>query len=586
MFSQIVKAAAKAPVKSTFNVTRAMSTGARDVFLGQEARDKMRIGVNILADAVECTLGPAGRNVCIGSSFGAPKITKDGVSVARAIDLACPMKNLGAQLIKSVAQKTNDLAGDGTTTSTVLARAIFNEGSKAIAAGMNPTEIRIGIMAATEAVVEAINKQSRKVQSKGEIAQVATISANGDVAIGKLLADAMEFVGKDGVITVQEGKTVHDELEVVEGLKFDRGFISPYFITNTKNQKVEYEAPFLLLVDGKITNLNDLLPIFEAVAKAGRPFVIVAEDVEGDALAALILNKLRGSARVAAIKAPGFGDNRKKTLQDIAVLTGGQVVCEETGMRLSEVGTEVLGSCKKITISKDDTIILDGAGGKNDIEARCGEIRSAIASCTSEYEREKYQERLAKLSGGVAVIKVGGVSEVEVGEKKDRIDDALNATRAAVEEGIVPGGGCALLYASQTLDAVRNSMVNSDQQTGVDIVRHALAVPAKAIVKNAGIDGGLVIGKLLDEANGDAMCTLGVDFRVGLGSSKKYKIVDMFEAGIVDPAKVVRCALTDAAGVASLMTTTEAIIVDAPKPAGSGMPAPPANPMGGMGGMF
>jgi chaperonin GroEL len=540
-------------------------------------------GVNRLADAVQTTLGPRGRNVAIEQVYGGPKITKDGVTVAKSIEFADRYQNMGAQLVRQVASKTNDKAGDGTTTATVLARAIYVEGVKAVAAGMNPMDIRKGITAAVEDVLATLKKQTRPVKVKEEIAQVATISANGDREMGELIAAAMDRVGKEGVITVQEGKTLHDELDVVEGLRIDRGFISPYFVNNRKTQRVEYENALLLLVEGKVTNVQDILPILEEVVQGGRPLIIMAEDIEGEALAALLLNFIRGSARLAAVKAPGFGDNRKKMLQDIAVLTGATVVSEDMGMKLNEARSDVLGSCAKINISKDETIVLDGAGQKAAIEARCEELRAALAEPSlSDYEREKLQERLAKLSGGVAVIKVGGVSEVEVGEKKDRLDDALNATRAAIEEGIVPGGGSALLYATQKLGAVRSAMVNYDQKVGVDIIQRALQVPSKSIVNNAGLDGAVVIGKLLDLSAGDIMSTNGIDFRVG-DSDDKYKIVDMFEAGIIDPTKVVRCALTDASGVASLMTTTEAVIVDAPKPPAPAMAAAPQ--MGGMGGM-
>ncbi len=560
---------------------RGFSSNAKDIKFGVEARAAMLEGVNRLADAVQTTLGPRGRNVAIEQSYGGPKITKDGVSVAKAIEFADRYQNMGAQLVRQVAQKTNDEAGDGTTTATVLARAIFNEGVKAVAAGMNPMDIRRGINAAVEDVLATLKKQTRQVKKKEEIAQVATISANGDKDIGTLIATAMERVGREGVITVQDGKTLVDELEVVEGLKFERGYISPYFVTNPKTQKCEYENPLILLVESKISTLNQFVPILEQAFQSGRPLIVIAEDVEGEPLATLVLNKLRGSARVCAIKSPGFGDNRKKVLQDIAVLTGAQVISEEAGMKLEEATLEQLGTCKKISISKDETIILDGKGNPSEIQQRVDELRQAVADTTSEYEREKLQERLAKLSGGVAVIKVGGASEVDVGEKKDRVDDALNATRAAVEEGIVPGGGSALLYATQNLAALAKTMQNYDQQVGVEIIARALQVPAKSIVNNAGLEGAVVIGKLLDEAKGDLLSTKGIDFRVPLGSVDKYKVVDMFEAGIVDPTKVVRCALVDASSVASLMTTTEAVIVEAPKPAA----APAAPPMGGMGGM-
>jgi len=543
----------------------------------------MLVGVNKLADAVQVTLGPKGRNVVIDQAFGGPKITKDGVTVAKSIDFADKHENLGAQLVKSVASKANDSAGDGTTTATILTRAIYNEGVKAVAAGMNPMDVRRGIQAATDAVLNEIKANSVPINTKEQIAQVATISANSDASIGNLLADAMEKVGKEGVITVHDGKTLADELTVVEGMKFDRGYISPYFITNSKTQKVEYENPLILIHDGKISNIKDLLPVFEACAKKKAPLIIIAEDLDGDALATVVLNRLRAGVQVAAVKAPGFGDNRKAILQDLAVLTGGEVVSKEFDLSLEDVQLNQLGSCKSITISKDETVVLDGYGSIAAIEDRCELIRSNIARTTSEYEKEKLQERLAKLSGGVAMIKVGGSSEVEVGEKKDRVDDALNATRAAVEEGIVPGGGSALLYASQILDGAAvgtdiggSIIVNTDQLVGVDIVKRAIRAPAMTIVNNAGGSGEVVVGKLLEQAAGNTKATWGFN-----SSTDEY--VDLVEAGIIDPTKVVRTALVDASGVASLMTTTEAMIVDAPKPAGEA--APPMGGMGGMGGM-
>eukprot|EP00461_Guttulinopsis_vulgaris_P000478 UN00478 len=558
---------------------------SKEIKFGDEARQLMLKGVNQLADAVQVTLGPRGRTVCIQSTYGAPKITKDGVSVAKAIDFPDPYMNIGAQLIKSVAQKTNDLAGDGTTTSTVLARAMYVHGTQAVAAGFNPTDLRRGMDAAIEHVVQILKKQSRPVQRKEEVEQVATISANGDVAVGKLIAAAMERVGKEGVITVQEGKSINDELEVIEGMRLDRGYLSPYFITNPKTQKVEYENPLILIVNGKINSINDLIPTFECAVKAGRPFIVIAEDVEGEAIAALVLNKLRGTARVAALKAPGFGENRKKTLQDIAIATGATVVDPELEMQLSEMGPEVFGSAKKIIIGKDDTVIMDGAGQPTEIEARCEELRQLIAQTESQYESEKMQERLAKLTSGVAVIKVASESEAAMSEKKDRVDDALNSVKNAVQEGILPGGGVALLYASQTLHTVREKMGNRDQQVGVDIVEKALQVPARAIVDNAGLSGELVVGKLLDQAQGDIMNTQTIDFRVGLDEpTQKYKVVDAFDAGIVDASTTVQNSLRNAGSVASVLITSEAVITEIPKPQSG---APQGGPMGGgMGGMF
>lgn len=532
----------------------------------------MLAGVNKLADAVQVTLGPKGRNVIIDQMYGAPKITKDGVTVARAIEFTDRFENMGAALVRSVASKTNDVAGDGTTTATILTRAFFAEGCRAVAAGMNPMDVRRGITSAVDHVLEQLKHASRPISSKDEVAQVATISANGDVAVGALIANAMEKVGREGVITVQEGKTLVDELEIVEGMRFDRGYISPYFINSPKTQKVEFERPYILLFDGKISSVQSLIPIVEAVFKTGQPLCIIAEDVDSDALTLLVLNKLRANAKVCAVKAPGFGDNRKATLQDLAVLTGGQLISEEVGLKLENVTLDHLGQCGKMTVSKDDTIMLDGKGDKAALDERCNLLRESAEETTSAYEKEKLQERLAKLSGGVAVIKVGGASEVEVGEKKDRFDDALNATRAAVEEGIVPGGGMALLYATQGLSNVK--VDNQDQTVGVELVRRALQVPAKSIIDNAGMSGAVVIGKLLEEAAGNAKATRGMNAATG-------QYVDMIEAGIIDPTKVVRTALTDASGVASLLTTTEAMIVDLPMKESD---APGAHGMtGGMG---
>jgi chaperonin GroEL len=531
---------------------RAMATG-KEIRFGVEARSAMLAGVDKLADAVQTTLGPKGRNVVIEKAYGAPHITKDGVTVAKAIDFSDRHMNLGAQLIKQVASTANDAAGDGTTTATVLARALFREGCKSVAAGMNPMDLRRGINLAVEKVIETLRASKKSISSKSEIEQVATISANGEKAIGQLIADAMEKVGKEGVITVADGRTVHDELEVVEGMKFDRGFISPYFISNVKTQKCELENAYVLVFEKKISSLAPLIPLLELTMKEARPLLIIAEDVEGEALGALVINKLRSGLKVCAVKAPGFGDNRKAILQDIAIVTGGQLISEDLNMKLEEVTTAQLGQAKKIAVSKDDTIILDGMGAKADIEERCTLLRTQTSEATSEYEKEKIQERLAKLSGGVAVIKVGGASEVEVAEKKDRITDALNATRAAVEEGILPGGGTALLYASQVLDNLETK--DFDQSVGVKIVRNAIRVPCMSIANNAGLDGAVVVGKLLDHAKGNANSSYGMNAATG-------EYMDMYAAGIVDPFKVVRTSLADAASVASLMTTTEAAIVD------------------------
>mmetsp|Transcript_6353 Transcript_6353/g.10577 ORF Transcript_6353/g.10577 Transcript_6353/m.10577 type:complete len:569 (-) Transcript_6353:418-2124(-) len=561
---------ASAPLRTT---VRHMASG-KDVRFGNEARALMLQGVDKLADAVQVTLGPKGRNAVIDQAYGAPKITKDGVTVAKAIEFKDRYQNLGAQLVRQVASKTNDIAGDGTTTSTVLCRAIFAEGCKAVAAGMNPMDLRRGINLAVDTVLEDLKSRTKMISTKDEIRDVATISANSDVSIGEMIANAMERVGKEGVITVQDGKTMSDELEVVEGMKFDRGFISPYFISSPKTQRVEFENPLILLVEKKVSSLQSMLPLLEQVVKTQKPLVIIAEDVDGEALATLVVNKLRGGMNVAAVKAPGFGDNRKATLQDMAVLTGGQVIAEDTGMKLETADFGVLGSCKKITISKDDTIMLDGAGETEAIEERCELLRETIADTTSEYEKEKLQERLAKLSGGVAVLKVGGATETEVNEKKDRVTDALNATRAAVEEGIVAGGGTALLYATKKLRALE--CANFDQKHGVDIMTQALISPCKTIAANAGAEGAVIVGKLLESDD----TNYGYNAQAG-------EFCDMVAAGIIDPTKVVRTALVDAASVASLMTTTECMIVDVPddKPA-----APPGGGdmggMGGMGGMF
>lgn len=542
---------------------------SKEIKFGVEGRAAMLKGVDLLADAVQVTLGPKGRNVIIAQPYGAPKITKDGVTVAKSIDLEDPFEDMGAQLIKSVASKTNDAAGDGTTTATVLARAVYTEGCKAVAAGMNPLDLRRGIQLAVDSVISSLESISKPITSKEEISQVGTISANADVEIGNLISDAMERVGKEGVITVQDGKTLENELEVVEGMKFDRGFISPYFITDTKAQTCELENPLILLVEKKVSSIQQIIPLLEKVIKAQSSLLIIAEDVESEAMATLVVNKLRAGIKVCAVKAPGFGDNRKATMQDLAVLTGGTVISEEMGMKLEEVEPHHLGSCKKVTITKNDTVVLDGAGETADIGERCELIRSGIETTKSDYEREKLQERLAKLSGGVAVIKVGGASEVEVNEKKDRVVDALNATRAAVEEGIVPGGGKALLYCSTKLKEVAaTKAVNLDQRIGVEIIERALRAPLATIVNNAGEEGAVVVGELIKE---------GIPVERGY-NAQTGEYCDMFEAGIIDPSKVTRTGIVDAASVAGLLTTSEAMIVDKPveggalPPMGGGMP--------------
>lgn len=541
---------------------------AKDIRFGVEARALMLKGVEELADAVKVTMGPKGRNVVIEQSWGAPKVTKDGVTVAKSIEFKDRVKNIGASLVKQVANATNDVAGDGTTCATVLTRAIFTEGCKSVAAGMNSMDLRRGITMAVDAVVTNLKSRARMISTSEEIAQVGTISANGEREIGELIAKAMEKVGKEGVITIQDGKTLFNELEVVEGMKLDRGYISPYFITNQKTQKCELDDPLILIHEKKISSINSIVKVLELALKRQRPLLIVSEDVESDALATLILNKLRAGIKVCAVKAPGFGENRKSNLQDLAVLTGGQVITEELGMNLDDVELDMLGSCKKVTISKDDTVILDGSGEKKSIEERTDQIRSAIELSTSDYDKEKLQERLAKLSGGVAVLKIGGASEAEVGEKKDRVTDALNATKAAVEEGIVPGGGVALLYAAKELDKLPTA--NFDQKIGVQIIQNALKTPVFTIASNAGVEGAVVVGKLLESDNPD----LGYD-------AAKGEYVDMVKAGIIDPLKVIRTALVDAASVSSLMTTTEAIVVEQPKDE----KAAPAMGGGGMGDM-
>jgi len=551
---------------SAIGATRCMS---KEIKFGVDGRAAMLNGVNLLADAVQVTLGPKGRNAIIAQPYGSPKITKDGVTVAKSIDLECPYENMGAQLVKSVASKTNDVAGDGTTTATVLARAVYAEGCKAVAAGMNPLDLRRGIQSAVASVTANLEKISKPITSKEEVMQVGTISANADTEIGQLIADAMERVGKEGVITVQDGKTLENELEVVEGMKFDRGYISPYFITDAKTQTVELENPLILLVEKKVSSLQQLVPLLESTIKSQSSLLIVAEDVESEALATLVVNKLRAGIKVCAVKAPGFGDNRKATMQDLAILTGGTVISTDTGMKLEEVTVEHLGRCKKLTVTKNDTVVLDGGGEKAAIEERCELISHSIENTKSDYEKEKLQERLAKLSGGVAVIKVGGASEVEVTEKKDRVVDALNATRAAVQEGIVPGGGKALLHCSTLLDEVAAAAPNMDQRIGVEIIQRALRAPISTIAKNAGEEGAVIVGELTKK---DVPVALGFDAQHGT-------YVDMFEAGIIDPTKVTRTGLVDAASVAGLLTTSEAMIVDKPMAEG----APPGMP-GGMGG--
>ena len=544
---------------------------AKIVQFNTDARDKMLRGVNVLANAVKVTLGPKGRNVVIQKSFGAPRSTKDGVSVAKEIELEDAFENMGAQMIREVASKTNDKAGDGTTTATVLAQAIVQEGLKAVAAGMNPMDLKRGIDKAVGLVLEEIKSNSKPVSNNSEIAQVGTISANGDSEIGELIAQAMAKVGNEGVITVEEAKTADTTVDVVEGMQFDRGYLSPYFITNADKMEAQLEEPLILLFEKKLTSLQAMLPILEAVVQSGRPLLIIAEDIEGEALATLVVNKLRGGLRVAAVKAPGFGDRRKAMLEDIAILTGGQVISEDLGIKLESVTIDMLGKAKKVTITKDDTTIVEGVGGKDEIEARVAQIKRQIEDTTSDYDKEKLQERLAKLAGGVAVIRVGGSTEVEVKEKKDRVDDALNATRAAADEGIVPGGGIALLKASKILADVKGD--NADQNAGIAIIRRALQAPIRQIAENSGVEGSIVVGKVLE--NGDA--SFGFN-----AQTEEYG--DLVQMGVIDPAKVVRTALQDAASVAGILITTEAAVADAPKKSG-GASAPDMGGMGGMGGM-
>ncbi len=543
---------------------------AKEVKFSTEARDKMLRGVNILANAVKVTLGPKGRNVVIEKSFGAPRITKDGVTVAKEIELEDKFENMGAQMLRAVASKTNDVAGDGTTTATVLAQAIVNEGVKAVAAGMNPMDLKRGIDLAVLEVVENLKSRAAKITSSAEVAQVGTISANGESSIGDMIAEAMQKVGNEGVITVEEAKTAETELDVVEGMQFDRGYLSPYFVTNAEKMVAVLEEPLILLHEKKLSNLQAILPILEAVVQSQRPLLIIAEDIEGEALATLVVNRLRGGLKVAAVKAPGFGDRRKAMLEDIAILTGGQVISEELGIKLENVTLDMLGTAKKVEITKENTTIVDGAGSKDDIQGRVAQIKAQIEETTSDYDKEKLQERLAKLAGGVAVIKVGGSTEIEVKERKDRVEDALNATRAAVEEGIVPGGGTALLRASSNLKA---KGANSDQQAGINIVRRALQEPVRQIANNAGDEGSVVVGKILESAS----LTFGYN-----AATSEYG--DMIQMGIVDPVKVVRTALQDAASVASLLITTEAMIAELPKDAAPQMGGGGGG-MGGMGGM-
>ncbi len=542
---------------------------AKEVKFHGDARERLLRGVDILANAVKVTLGPKGRNVVLDKSFGAPRITKDGVTVAKEIELADKFENMGAQMIREVASKTNDLAGDGTTTATILAQAIVREGVKAVAAGLNPMDLKRGIDSAVEAVVEDIKKRSKKVSTNDEIAQVGTISANGEKEIGTMIAKAMQKVGNEGVITVEEAKSLETELDVVEGMQFDRGYISPYFVTNAEKMIAELEDPYILIFEKKLSGLQAMLPVLEAVVQSSRPLLIIAEDVEGEALATLVVNRLRGGLKVAAVKAPGFGDRRKAMLEDIAILTNGQLISEDLGIKLENVTLDMLGKAKKVRVEKENTTIIDGSGKKADIQARTNQIRQQIEETTSDYDREKLQERLAKLAGGVAVIRVGGATEVEVKERKDRVDDAMHATRAAVEEGIVAGGGSALLYATKALAKLRAE--NDDQKTGIDIVRRALQIPTRIIAENAGTDGSIVIGKLMDKDNAN----WGYDAQSG-------EFVDMVKAGIVDPTKVVRLALQDAASVAGLLVTTEAMVAEKPEKKAAPMPHDHGGGMGGM----
>ena len=542
---------------------------AKDVKFGAHARERMLRGVDILADAVKVTLGPKGRNVVIDKSFGAPRITKDGVTVAKEIELADKFENMGAQMVREVASKTNDTAGDGTTTATVLAQAIVREGAKAVAAGMNPMDLKRGIDKAVSHVVAELESKTRKITTSAEVAQVGTLSANGESEIGEMIAKAMEKVGNEGVITVEEAKSIQTELDVVEGMQFDRGYVSPYFITNAEKMIAEMDNPYILIFEKKLSQLQPMLPLLEAVVQSGRPLVIVAEDVEGEALATLVVNKLRGGLKIAAVKAPGFGDRRKAMLEDIAILTGGEVISEDLGIKLESVTLAQLGRAKTVRIEKENTTIVDGAGEKDQITGRCEQIKAQIEETTSDYDREKLQERLAKLAGGVAVIRVGGSTEVEVKERKDRVDDALHATRAAVQEGIVPGGGVALLRASTNLGGLKGA--NSDEQVGIEIIRRAIQAPLKQIAENAGKDGAVIAGEVLR----DSTYTHGYD-------AQKDEYKDLVAAGIIDPTKVVRTALQDAASVASLLITTEAMVAERPEPKGASAGGPPGGGMGGM----
>ena len=543
---------------------------AKDVKFGADARTRMLRGVDILADSVKVTLGPKGRNVVIDKSFGAPRTTKDGVTVAKEIELSDKFENMGAQMVREVASKTNDVAGDGTTTATVLAQAIVREGSKAVAAGMNPMDLKRGVDLAVDAIVTELQKKSKKISTTAEVAQVGTISANGEGEIGSMIAEAMERVGKEGVITVEEAKALETELDVVEGMQFDRGYLSPYFITNADKMVCEMENPFILLHEKKLSGLQPMLPLLETVVPAGRPLLIIAEDVEGEALATLVVNKLRGGLKVAAVKAPGFGDRRKAMLEDIAILTGGQVISEDLGIKLENTTLDMLGTAKRVVIAKEETTVVDGAGKKKEITGRCSQIRAQAEETTSDYDREKLQERLAKLAGGVAVLRVGGATEVEVKERKDRVEDAMNATRAAVEEGIVIGGGTALLNAAKALNKLESA--NDDQRVGIEIVGRALQSPIRQIAENAGHEGSIVVGKINESKD----AALGFD-------AQNSKYVNMFKAGIIDPTKVVRTALQDAASIAGLLITTEAMVADQPEKKDAAMPAAPD--MGGMGGM-
>jgi chaperonin GroEL len=541
---------------------------SKDVKFGSDARTRMMEGVDTLANAVKVTLGPKGRNVVLEKSFGAPRITKDGVTVAKDIELKDKFQNMGAQMVREVASKANDTAGDGTTTATVLAQSIAQEGAKAVAAGMNPMDLKRGIDIAVEAVVKSLESQSQKITTSDEVAQVGTISANGEIEIGKMIAEAMERVGNEGVITVEEAKSLETELDVVEGMQFDRGYLSPYFVTDAEKMRASLEDPYILLHEKKLSNLQDMLPVLEKVVQSSRPLLIIAEDIEGEALATLVVNRLRGGLKVAAVKAPGFGDRRKAMLEDIATLTNGTVISEEVGIKLESVTLEMLGTAKRVEITKEDTTIVDGAGDKEEIEARCNQIRAQSEETTSDYDREKLQERLAKLAGGVAVIRVGGATEVEVKERKDRVDDAMHATRAAVQEGIVAGGGVALVKALASLENLASA--NGDQEVGIRIIRKALEAPARQIANNAGADGSVIVGKLIEEENP----TIGYNAQTG-------EFTDLIKAGVIDPTKVVRSALQNAASVAGLLVTTEAMVAELDEPKA----AAPAPDMGGMGGM-